>query len=440
MLTPTRSAASRHEALHALRVAAERGPLPFPTVAVVVQAHGLSGDDLRTLLAELRAGGIDLPASLAEAPTPSEARASAPRPALTEVIPSPRPGQEPLRGDEVLDLSRISLADLGIAPRPSPPVPPPDQAEEPGWDEDDEEPPALNLVALYRAQIAATPLLSAEEEVRLAQAIEAGLLAEEQLERSQRPPHAVRELRTLVVAGRRAYNSFLRANLRLVVSIAAMYQGRGLELLDLVQEGNLGLIRAVQKFDFRQGNKFSTYATWWIKQSIGRALADKCRTIRFPVHVVERLVKVEAAAAWLTEAGRGASREALSEITGFPEDEVDALLGLPRTTPLDHAAAVLGGSRLHDLIDRYAEPHPEPELLGYDADDVHRALALLSEREAYILRRRAGFHGEPATLDEIGRSLGVTRERIRQIESKARPKLATRLDQIGRPILSRSTS
>jgi DNA-directed RNA polymerase sigma subunit (sigma70/sigma32) len=185
----------------------------------------------------------------------------------------------------LLDLSRISLADLGIAPVASTPAPVPDQAEEPEWDEENEEPPALNLVALYRAQIAATPLLSAEEEVRLAQAIEAGLLAEEQLERTQRPPHAVRELRALVVAGRRAYDTFLRANLRLVVSIAVLYQGRGLDLLDLVQEGNLGLIRAVQKFDFRQGNKFSTYATWWIKQSIGRALADASRTIRYPVHV-----------------------------------------------------------------------------------------------------------------------------------------------------------
>ncbi|TWF75650.1 RNA polymerase sigma factor (sigma-70 family) [Pseudonocardia hierapolitana] len=439
MLT-TRSTASRHEALHALRVAAERGPLPFPTVAAVVQAHGLSGDDLRTLLADLRGGGIDLPASLAGAPTPSAARAFSPPPALTEVIPSPRPERELFRGDEVLDLSRMSLADLGIAPTPSPPASAPDQGEELGCDEDDREPPALNLVALYRAQIAATPLLSAEEEVRLAQAIEAGLLAEERLEVIHRPPHAVRDLRALVAAGRRAYGRFLQANLRLVVSIALMYQGRGLDLLDLVQEGNLGLIRAVQKFDYRQGNKFSTYASWWIKQSIGRALADKCRTIRFPVHVVERLVKVEATAVRLTEAGQEASREAISEITGFPEDEVEALLGLPRTTPLDHAAAVLGTARLHDLIDRYADHHAEPELLGYDADDVHRALALLSEREAYILRQRAGFDGEPATLDEIGRSLGVTRERVRQIESKARPKLTARLHEIGRPTLSRSTS
>jgi RNA polymerase sigma factor (sigma-70 family) len=437
VLTPTRSTASRHEALHALRVAAERGPLPFPTVAAVVQAHGLSEDDLRTLLAELRGGGIDLPASLAGAPTPSAARAFAPPPALTEVIPSPRPEREPLRGDEVLDLSRISLADLGIAPTPSPPGSAPDQAEELGWDEDDREPPALNLVALYRAQIAATPLLSAEEEVRLAQAVEAGLLAEERLERSRQPPHVIRDLRALVVAGRRAHERFLRANLRLVVSIASMYQGRGLDLLDLMQEGNLGLIRAVQKFDYRQGNKFSTYA---IKQSIGRALADKCRTIRFPVHVVERLVKVEAAAARLIEAGQDASCEAVSEITGFPEAEVEELLGLPRTTPLDQATAVLGTARLHDLIDRYADHHAEPELMGCDSDDVHRALALLSEREAYILRRRAGFDGEPATLDEIGRSLGVTRERIRQIESKARPKLVARLHEIGRPMLARSTS
>jgi RNA polymerase sigma factor (sigma-70 family) len=436
VLTPTRSAATRHEALHALRVAAERGPLPFPTVAAVVQAHRLSGDDLRTLLAELRGGGIDLPASLGEAPTPP----TTPPPTLTEVIPSPRPEREPLRGDEVLDLSRISLADLGIAPTPSPPTAAPDQAEELRWDEDDQEPPALNLVALYRAQIAATPLLSAEEEVRLAQVIEAGLLAEERLERSRQPPHVIRELRALVVAGCRAYERFLRANLRLVVSIAAMYQGRGLELLDLVQEGNLGLIRAVQKFDYRQGNKFSTYASWWIKQSIGRALADKCRTIRYPVHVVERLVKVEAAAARLIEAGQDASCEAVSGITGFPEDEVEELLGLPRTTPLDHAAAALGTARLHDLIDRYADHHADPELLGYDSDDVHRALALLSEREAYILRRRAGFDGEPATLDEIGRSLGVTRERIRQIESKARPRLVARLREIGRPMLARSTS
>jgi DNA-directed RNA polymerase sigma subunit (sigma70/sigma32) len=133
------------------------------------------------------------------------------------------------------------------------------------------------------------------------------------------------------------------------------------------------------------------------------------------------------------------STERVSEITGFPEDEVDKLLRVPRTTPLDRAMAVLGASRLHDLIDRYADHHVEPELLGYDADDVHRALALLSDREAYVLRRRAGFDGEPATLDEIGRSLAVTRERIRQIESKARSKLAARLHHLGRPILSRTS-
>jgi RNA polymerase primary sigma factor len=452
VLTPTRSVASRHEALHALRVAAERGPLPFPVVAAVVQAHGLSGEGLCTLLEELRTAGIELPASLAGASTLSTALAPSPAAALREVIPSPRPALGALRGDEVLDISRISLADLGITPTPSPPepVPParrrsraPDQVDEFVWDEAYQEPrrepPALDLVALYRAQIAATPLLSAEEEVRLAQSIEAGLLAGEQTERINLPPRAIRELRALVITGRRAHERFLLANLRLVVSIAAMYQGRGLDLLDLVQEGNLGLIRAVQKFDFRQGTKFSTYATWWIKQAIGRALADKSRTIRFPVHVVERLVKVEAAAAQLTEAGHEASTEAVSEITGFPEDEVDELLGLPRTMPLDHATAMLGDDRLHDLADRYAD-HAEPELLGYEAEDVHRALGLLSEREEYVLRQRAGFDGEPATLEDIGRSLGLTRERIRQIESKARGRLKTRLYEIGPPVLRRSRS
>jgi RNA polymerase primary sigma factor len=228
----------------------------------------------------------------------------------------------------------------------------------------------------------------------LARQIEAGVLAQEALERS-RPSARQRDLRELVGAGERAYQAFLVANLRLVATVAASYRGRGLDYLDLVQEGNLGLIRAVQKFDFRQGYKFSTYATWWIRQAITRALADQSRTIRYPAHVVEKL---------------------------GPDPEAPRRAGLPTTVPLELALTELGEERLHDAVDRYLGD-AEPALFGYEPDEVRGALDVLSGRERTIMCRRAGFDGPPATLDEIGRDFGVTRERIRQIEAKARSKV-----------------
>jgi RNA polymerase primary sigma factor len=439
----------RANALHALRKAAEHGPLSFPAVAKAVQAHGLPAADVAALLRELEDAGIGLPPALAAVPTP--ARPAPPHlvPAIT--VPSPRTPVRLLRGDEVLDTSRISLADLGSAaaappPQPSPLPSPPSRnrprrpVEEFVWDEDYREPrhPPLDLLTQYRAEIGREPLLTAEEEVRLGEQIEAGLLARKDLSRTDLPAEAMRDLRRLAESGQQAFDRFVRANLRLVVSIAKSYRGRGLDILDLIQEGNLGLIRAVQKFDYQRGFKFSTYASWWIKQSITRALADHGRTIRYPVHVVERLDKVEAAVARLAAAGREPTAAAVAAASEFPEDEVQRLLALPQTVPLDAATDALGEERVQDLTDRYRTPAADPQLLGYDAEDVHAALSQLSEREQFVLRRRAGFDGDPATLEEIGQDLGVTRERIRQIEAKARSKVVTRLRAVRAPVLRKA--
>jgi len=400
-------------AVRALTTGDRRAPLSFGAIARVVQQHRLTAAEVDALVEELDRAGVALPASLA-----TRTRRARPRPVdLAEAtIPAPRAGHADhlvLRGDEVLDTTRISLADLRLGQTPSLPDGPEGVAGKPPLraprsetvepasadvgesdDELDAPAPGLDLVALYRAQIGRHSLLTAEEEVVLARQIEAGVLAQEALERS-RPSARQRDLRELVGAGERAYQAFLVANLRLVATVAASYRGRGLDYLDLVQEGNLGLIRAVQKFDFRQGYKFSTYATWWIRQAITRALADQSRTIRYPAHVVEKL---------------------------GPDPEAPRRAGLPTTVPLELALTELGEERLHDAVDRYLGD-AEPALFGYEPDEVRGALDVLSGRERTIMCRRAGFDGPPATLDEIGRDFGVTRERIRQIEAKARSKV-----------------
>src|SRR5690606_2572842 len=266
----------------------------------------------------------------------------------------------------------------------------------------------------------------AEQEVELAQAIEAGRAAEARLADGDVSPAERRELEATVEAAQAARRTFIQSNLRLVVSIAKRYQGTGLSLLDLIQEGNLGLMRAVEKFDHRKGFKFSTYATWWIRQAIGRGVADKGRTIRLPSHLVDTMsVLSKTSAAMLKALGREPTAEELAEETGIPVERVQSAL---RAAPdLVSLQASIGDddAELGDLLaDDSAEAPFDAAALALAKDDLWNLLEYLNPREREILSLRFGLHGgQPLTLDEVGRRFNVTRERIRQIEAKALTKL-----------------
>ncbi|PXX61487.1 RNA polymerase primary sigma factor [Nocardia tenerifensis] len=279
----------------------------------------------------------------------------------------------------------------------------------------------------YLRLIARTPLLTAAQEVELGMQIEAGALAAQQLaDETDLDPVQRRELRRAVADGQRAKDYMVEANLRLVVSIAKRYPTpAGLSLLDLVQEGTLGMMRAVEKFDHRRGLKFSTYATWWIKQGIGRALADQGRTIRIPVHVVEVLNRLTRARRDLTQRlGREATAEELAVELDLTPDKVRELLDHAREpfslhTPVGDDAAEFG-----ELL---ADPGPDPAetaLASATRGLLDRVLAGLTEREAEVIAQRFGLDGaEPKSLEEVGKAYGVSRERARQIEAKGLAKL-----------------
>jgi len=280
----------------------------------------------------------------------------------------------------------------------------------------------------YLKQIGKVPLLNAEQEVELAKRIEAGLFAEEKLN-SDEPlsPEFRRELDIIAEDGRRAKNHLLEANLRLVVSLAKRYTGRGMLFLDLIQEGNLGLIRAVEKFDYTKGYKFSTYATWWIRQAITRAMADQARTIRIPVHMVEvinKLARVQRQ--MLQDLGREPTPEELAkELDMTPEKVVEVQKYGREPISLHTPLGEDGDSEFGDLIeDSEAVVPADAVSFTLLQEQLHSVLDTLSEREAGVVSMRFGLtDGQPKTLDEIGKVYGVTRERIRQIESKTMSKL-----------------
>ncbi|MFC7931019.1 RNA polymerase sigma factor [Streptomyces cinereoruber] len=288
--------------------------------------------------------------------------------------------------------------------------------------------PSSDLFRQYLREIGRIPLLTAEEEVELARRVEAGLFAEEKL--ANAPDLDTRlagDLDRLVVLGRIAKRRLIEANLRLVVSVAKRYVGRGLTMLDLVQEGNLGLIRAVEKFDYARGYKFSTYATWWIRQAMSRALADQARTIRVPVHVVElinRVVRVQRR--MLQERGYEPTPEEVAAQLDLPPERIGEVLRLAQEpvslhTPVGEEEDVALG----DLIEDGDATSPVESaaflLLRRHLEDV---LSTLGERERKVVQLRYGLDdGRPRTLEEIGQLFGVTRERIRQIESKTLGKL-----------------
>ncbi len=292
---------------------------------------------------------------------------------------------------------------------------------------------SADLVRVYLREIGKVALLNAEQEVELSKRIEAGLFAADKLRTDDAPGEnggrapSRHELEWIRRDGERAKDHLLEANLRLVVSVAKRYTGRGMAFLDLIQEGNLGLVRAVEKFDYTKGYKFSTYATWWIRQAITRAMADQSRTIRIPVHMVEIINRVtRAQRQMLADLGREPTPDELStQVEMTPEKVVEILRYARDPVSLDQAVGDEGDSLLGDFIEDADAPIAVDVVnFGLLQDQIEDVLATLPEREAMVVRLRFGLSdGQPRTLDEIGRELGLTRERIRQIEAKTMSKL-----------------
>jgi RNA polymerase primary sigma factor len=307
---------------------------------------------------------------------------------------------------------------------------PSEELEDPprGGSSDSSRRPATgDLVRIYLREIGRVPLLTAEAEVELAKSIEAGLFAEEKLQ-GDLPLMGVAgaELTQLAADGLRAKQRLIEANLRLVVSIAKRYIGRGLVFLDLIQEGNLGLIRAVEKFDYTKGYKFSTYATWWIRQAITRAIADQARTIRIPVHMVETINKMARVQRQLhQDLGREATSAEVAAEMGLGQDRITEIQRIAQEPVSLQAPIGEEDSNLGDFIEDADAVVPiEAAAFIMLQDQLEQILHNLTPREQKIIQLRFGLmDGHPRTLEEVGREFGVTRERIRQIESKTLSKL-----------------
>ena len=292
----------------------------------------------------------------------------------------------------------------------------------------DAQSPAADLVRVYLNGIGKTALLTAEDEVELAKRIEAGLYAQHLLDTRKRLGEKRKhDLGVIARDGEAARRHLLEANLRLVVSLAKRYTGRGMPLLDLIQEGNLGLIRAMEKFDYTKGFKFSTYATWWIRQAITRGMADQSRTIRLPVHLVEQVNKLARIKREMHQTlGREASDEELAEESGIPVEKILDLLEHSRDpVSLDMPVGTDEEAPLGDFIEdaeaMSAENAVIAELLH---TDIRYVLTTLDEREQQVIRLRFGLDdGQPLTLDQIGKRFGLSRERVRQIEREVMVKL-----------------
>jgi RNA polymerase primary sigma factor len=290
----------------------------------------------------------------------------------------------------------------------------------------DHEVPTTDLVRVYLTDIGRVALLTAEQEVDLAKRIEAGLFAAEKLRQSDAKeikkvtPKLRRDLEWIAADGTRARNHLLEANLRLVVSLAKRYQGKGLTLLDLIQEGNIGLVRAVEKFDYTKGYKFSTYATWWIRQALQRAIADQGRTIRVPVHMVEQINKALRVKRDLaTELGREPTFAELGAVLELTAERVEEILGYGRETlSLETPVGDDGTATFGEFIEDADAPVAADVVdFGLLQDRLRSVLGTLPDRSAAVMRMRFGLDdGRARTLDEVGKELGLTRERIRQIE------------------------
>ncbi|WP_433501330.1 RNA polymerase sigma factor [Sphaerimonospora sp. CA-214678] len=442
-----------------------KGRLSLPELREAFTQAGVSPAEGRTILRELAEAGVDL-ADDGSKTTPAKKAAAAPKTRRTaEVAASPRPAGESPRttapaeradddaaaDDTVTSVkaakttrtrrTRKTAATASAAPgTPENAHRAPEPAAEAASDTEETEVVDLDdtssvmgdSVHTYLKSIGRRTLLTAAQEVELAKRIEAGLYAEYKLEAAlengeKLPPGVREDLEWIIEDGRRAKDHMLEANLRLVVSVAKKYTDRGMSLLDVVQEGNLGLIRAVEKFDYAKGYKFSTYAMWWIRQAIQRGFADSARTIRLPVHVLEMLSKLSRVERDMHQRlGREPTPEELAVELDRTPDQIEELLRTSRQPiSLDSTIGEDGETRIGDLIEDVDSPEAsevvDRQLL---AEQLKGVLGNLSPREAKIMSLRFGLiDGKPHTLDEIGKHLGLTRERIRQLEKESLSKL-----------------
>ncbi len=384
-----------------------------------LEVDAVLGDDIEIDPEELNLEDLEVDAADDDSETPDTGEAAVKKP--VKVV-----GDEAVDDEEIVEPSEKDKASGDFV-----------------WDEDESEAlrqarkdaeltASADSVRAYLKQIGKVALLNAEEEVELAKRIEAGLYATQLMteltEKGEKLPAAQRrDMVWICRDGDRAKNHLLEANLRLVVSLAKRYTGRGMAFLDLIQEGNLGLIRAVEKFDYTKGYKFSTYATWWIRQAITRAMADQARTIRIPVHMVEVINKLgRIQRELLQDLGREPTPEELAkEMDITPEKVLEIQQYAREPISLDQTIGDEGDSQLGDFIeDSEAVVAVDAVSFTLLQDQLQSVLETLSEREAGVVRLRFGLtDGQPRTLDEIGQVYGVTRERIRQIESKTMSKL-----------------
>jgi len=401
-----------------------QGHLSLAELRTAFDQAGLTPAEGRSILRELSESGVRLANELAQtvpAQTNGGAKSRLARSASGAARAAKEadvadPGTDPAE-DADLDLADADVVTLEAEA---------DKLAE--VDLDDQTPAMGDSVHTYLKSIGRTSLLTAEQEVDLAKRIEAGLFAEHKLETATGLDEGYRrELEMVAEDGRRAKAHMLEANLRLVVSVAKKYSDRGLSLLDVVQEGNLGLIRAVEKFDYTKGYKFSTYAMWWIRQAIQRGFADSARTIRLPVHVLEMLSKLSRVERDMHQRlGREPTPEELAVELDRTPDQIEELLRTSRQPiSLDSTIGEDGETSIGDLIEDVDAPEAS-ELVDRQlmAEQLRSALDALTPREATIMAMRFGLYdGNPHTLDEIGRALGLTRERIRQLEKQSLSKL-----------------
>ena len=395
-----------------------QGHLSLAELRSAFDQAGLTPAEGRSILRELAESGVRLANELGDSGKTRSARSAA----------APARAVKDADDAEASDESDADLADAEVVSLEAEAAALTESDRLTEVDLDDQTPAMGDSVHTYLKSIGRTSLLTAEQEVDLAKRIEAGLFAEHKLETSTGLDEAYRrDLELIAEDGRRAKAHMLEANLRLVVSVAKKYSDRGLSLLDVVQEGNLGLIRAVEKFDYTKGYKFSTYAMWWIRQAIQRGFADSARTIRLPVHVLEMLSKLSRVERDMHQRlGREPTPEELAVELDRTPDQIEELLRTSRQPiSLDSTIGEDGETSIGDLIEDVDAPEAS-ELVDRQlmAEQLRSALDALTPREATIMAMRFGLYdGNPHTLDEIGRALGLTRERIRQLEKQSLSKL-----------------
>jgi RNA polymerase primary sigma factor len=404
-----------------------QGQLPLPDLRAAFEQAQISPTEARSIIRELTEAGVQLGNDQPEAPVQAATLPStSARKARSRTSDRKAGSDQPKAAAPIADVIELDGLDAEAEASALAAGAMTELAVE--ADLDDQTSVMGDSVHTYLKSIGRTSLLTAEQEVDLAKRIEAGLYAEHKLETEAKLSQALRrDLEDVAEDGRSAKSHMLEANLRLVVSVAKKYSDRGLSLLDVVQEGNLGLIRAVEKFDYTKGYKFSTYAMWWIRQAIQRGFADSARTIRLPVHVLEMLSKLSRVERDMHQRlGREPTPEELAVELDRTPDQIEELLRTSRQPiSLDSTIGEDGETSIGDLIEDTDAPEAS-ELVDRQllADQLRHALDALTPREATIMAMRFGLYdGNPHTLDEIGRALGLTRERIRQLEKQSLSKL-----------------